>query len=190
MSRIAETFDAHPWLALVAARVLVGPDMILDPTCIAMASSPLPKIQGLPGPSILGFFACGAAVRRNAFLEMGGFEERFNLGGEGRLLAIDLAAAGWLLAYLEEAIAHHHLDVSGPRPGRRRRQLRNALWSVWLRHSLPAVIGRTAQALTASMTDPDVRSALFDAVKGLPWIVRNRRVIPRKVESDLRRLGH
>ncbi len=190
LSRLADAFDAHPRLALVAARVLVGPEMTLDPTCQAMASSPLPSRDDLPGPSILGFLACGAAVRRAAFLDVGGFEGRYALGGEEELLAIDLAAAGWGLAYCEDLIAYHHPDVSGPRPGRRRVQARNALWSVWLRRPLPAVIRRTTRAIARGIREPEARLGLLDALMGLPWIVRNRRVIPREVEGSLRRLGH
>jgi GT2 family glycosyltransferase len=189
LSKIADKFDAHSRLALVAARVLVGPDETVDPLCLAMASSPLPTRNGVPGPTVLGFLACGAAVRRQAFLDAGGFEGRYGVGGEEELLAIDLTAAGWSLVYCADAIAYHHPDVSAPRPGRRRRQIRNGLWSVWLRRSLPTVIGRTARAVSAGNRDPEARLGILDALSGLPWIVRNRRVISRDLECALRRLG-
>src|SRR3954454_9650516 len=63
-----DLFDAHPRLGLAAGRVLVGPDGRSDPTCDAMAKSPLPRRADLPGPSVLGFLACGTIVRRSSFL--------------------------------------------------------------------------------------------------------------------------
>jgi GT2 family glycosyltransferase len=145
LSKIADTFDVHPRLALVAACVLVGQEKIVDPVCMAMASSPLPAGTGLHGPAVLGFVSCGAAIRRAAFLDVGGFEARYGVGGEEELLAIDLAAAGWSLVYCRDVIAYHHPDASGPRPGRRRLEARNALWSLWLRRPLTSVIRQTAR---------------------------------------------
>src|SRR3712207_8738424 len=48
----------------------------LDPTCVAMARSPLDVGTSLPGPAVLGFVACGAVVRRDAYLECDRSEER------------------------------------------------------------------------------------------------------------------
>ncbi len=69
LERAAELLDRHPRLALVAARVLVGPNERLDPVCAAMASSPLAPTPDLPGRPVLGFVACGAVVRRSASLQ-------------------------------------------------------------------------------------------------------------------------
>src|SRR5919108_2255895 len=68
LGRAVDLLDRHPRLAVLAARVLVGPDQRLDPACDRMAHSPLPSAADLPGPSVLGFVACGAVVRRVAFL--------------------------------------------------------------------------------------------------------------------------
>ena len=190
LAKIIDAFDAHPRLAVVAACVLVGREQVVDPVCMAMASSPLTTCEGLPGPAVLGFLACGAAVRVAAFLAVGGFESRYGVGGEEELLAIDLTAAGWDLVYRDDVIAHHHPEASGPRPGRRRLQARNALWTVWLRRPLPSVVTRTSRTLAKSLMHAEARLALLDALMGLPWIVRDRRVIPRQLESSLRRLGH
>src|SRR5215212_8503970 len=62
LGRAADLFDASPRLALLAARVLVGPEGTLDPVCDAMAASPLGTGEGLPGPRVLGFVACGSVV--------------------------------------------------------------------------------------------------------------------------------
>lgn len=72
LGRAAAHLRAHPRLGLVAARVLVGPSGRLDPVCEAMEASPLGTSPGMPGPAVVGFVACGAVVRREAFLEVGG----------------------------------------------------------------------------------------------------------------------
>src|SRR5215217_7035814 len=108
LSRAADLFDAHPRLGLVAARTLVGPEEREDPINADMEHVPLPPEPDLPGPLTLGFLACASVVRRVAYLEAGGFKARMMIGGEEELLAADMAAAGWGLAYVSELTAHHH----------------------------------------------------------------------------------
>ncbi|MBC5826450.1 MAG: glycosyltransferase, partial [Candidatus Eremiobacteraeota bacterium] len=128
------TLDANPRLALVTGRVLVGQEERLDPTCAEMAASPLQANACLPGPPVLGFLAAGSVVRRSAFLAAGGFNPRYGIGGEEELLAIDLAAAGWDLAYVASLIAHHYpCNAARDADGRRRLTLRNGLWTAGLR---------------------------------------------------------
>lgn len=188
LARAADHLDRHPSLALVAARILVGPDERLDPTCAEMAASPLDDDRGLPGATVLGFVACGAVVRRSAFLDVGGFHGRLGVGGEEGLLALDLASAGWGLAYLDDVVAHHHPSQADDRDSRRSRQLRNSLWSAWLRRPLPGAVRQTARLIRPIGRDRAVPGALAGAVRGVPWIVRERRVVPDEVERGLRRL--
>ncbi len=108
LATAAEHFDRHPRLGLVAARILVGDDLRLDPTCGAMAQSPLGTVSDLPGPSVLGFLACGSVVRRRAFLRSGGFDEVVFFAGEEERVALDLVSDGWGLSYLDDVVAHHH----------------------------------------------------------------------------------
>jgi GT2 family glycosyltransferase len=190
LARTAGLFGACPRLGLVAARVLVGEDLRLDPTCATMARSPLPGAgAGAPGPGVLGFVACGAIVRRDAFLHVGGFDERYGIGGEERPLAVDLAAAGWELAYAPDVVAHHHPAATGARrPERVRRQLRNDLWSAWLRRPVASAL-RESVGLLARCAHRHPRDALAGAAAalgGTPWVVRERRVIPAGVERALR----
>ncbi|MDB5350191.1 MAG: glycosyl transferase, family 2 [Planctomycetota bacterium] len=186
----ADRLDSHSRLGLIAARVLVGAEEALDPTCEAMAASPLPRRAGLPGTTVLGFLACGAIVRRSAFLDAGGFEVRFGVGGEEELLAIELASAGWDLVYCEDLIAHHHPSISAHRPGRRRRQCRNALWAAWLRRPLPVALRMTAHAAARGCSDPVAFAAFADALTGLAWAIRRRRPVSKEIEGLLKRLGH
>ncbi|MDQ3858324.1 MAG: hypothetical protein M3327_07765 [Actinomycetota bacterium] len=87
-------FDEFQRLAVVAACVLVGERGGEDATMREMARSPLLASSPLPGPRVLGFVACGAVVRGDAFLAVGGFRERL-MGFEETLLPVDLAREGW-----------------------------------------------------------------------------------------------
>jgi GT2 family glycosyltransferase len=181
LARATGHFGAHPSLGLLAARVLVGGSERLDPTCARMRRGL--RRPGAPGPSILGFLACGAIVRRAAFLGVGGFDARFGIGGEEALLAMDLAAAGWSLAYTDDVVAHHH-PADGSRPGRDRTMVRNDLWTSWLRRPWPVAARTTLAAL-----HPRRIGGLIDAAAGARWVRRERRPLPPSVERDLRSLG-
>jgi GT2 family glycosyltransferase len=186
LTRAAELLDRHPRLAVLAARVLVGPEERLDPVCREMAHSPLGQADDLPGPSVLGFIACGAVVRRSAFLQVGGFDARLGVGGEEELLSVDLAARGWGLAYVEEVVAYHHPSPTRDPSGRRRIQVRNALWSAWLRRPLGGAARRTAHLAALAMHQPGAWSGVLLAMLGLPWVLRERRPVPHELEAALR----
>ncbi|MGI5166655.1 glycosyltransferase family 2 protein [Spirillospora sp. CA-253888] len=180
LDRAVEIMDAHPRAALLAARVLIGEDERVEPVSELMADSPLGRSADLPGPSILGFLACSVIVRRDAFLAVGGFSPVLHFGGEEELLALDLAAAGWGLAYVPELVVHHHPSPNGRDPAaRRRRETRNRLLTAWLRRPLPAL----GQIAVESLGTPHGRRGLADAVRTLPLLLGARRTVPRHVEA-------
>ncbi|MEA2364271.1 MAG: hypothetical protein QOD71_3416 [Thermoleophilaceae bacterium] len=185
LRRAAAVFAEHPRLAVLQGGILVGPNGRLDPTCAAMRRSRVPAPGGLPGPALLGFVACGVVVRRAPFLAAGGFHPRLGVGGEEELLALDLAAAGWQLAYVESVIARHHPEPGPERAGRAEAQLRNALWVAWLRRRPAAALERSARLMAAAVRDGRA-GALVDAGRGLPWILRERRAVPPGVERAAR----
>ena len=189
LQRAAAAFDANPTLGLVAARILVGRDERTDPTSLAMARSPLPADPTLPGVPVLGFLACGAVVRRSAFLDVGGFEPRLEMGGEEHLLALDLARRGYRLRYLDEVVAHHHPSTHRDTGERRRQLTRNAVWTAWLRRP-PSVAGRvTLRAIARSRHDEHAAAGLRQSLAGLGWVLREREVVDPTVEDSLRTLG-
>ncbi len=152
-----------------------------------MRRSPLRRDDGLPGPAVLGFVACGAIVRRQAYLGVGGFHPRIGIGAEEQLLALDLAVAGWQLAYADWIEAHHHPSANGPRPGRAARQLRNALWTTWLRRRALGTLRQT-WALTLTAVRDGHPAAVGHALGGLPWVLRERRPLPLALERAARTL--
>jgi GT2 family glycosyltransferase len=187
LTRAVDLLEGHPSLALIAARVLVGARRELDPTCAVMAASPLDGDGELPGPSVLGFVACGAVVRRSAFLAAGGFEPRLGIGGEEELLAIDLAACGHRLAYVDDVVAIH--DPAGAnRPGRDRATLRNSLLVAWLRRPVTDALRRSIRLLAEHRDRRQAVLAGFDALRITRWVVRERRAIPRSLARELRAL--
>ena len=180
LDRAAEHLDRHPRLGLLAGRILVGDDGHLDPVCEEMAGSPLPTSIDLPGPSVLGFVACGTVVRREAFLRAGGFDEVVHFGGEEERLAIDLASNGWGLAYVDDVVAHHHPSPTRDGHGARRALLaRNRLLTALMRRPW-WVVGRDARRAG--------RDGLAQAVPRSVGALRRRAVVPRAVEQQLRLL--
>jgi GT2 family glycosyltransferase len=189
LPRAADLLDANPRLALIQARVLVGADERDDPTCVEMAASPLAAGAGQPGHPLVSFVACAVVIRRAAFLAVGGFRERLAVGGEEELVGWDMAAAGWQLSYVPEVVAHHHPPPApARRPKRRETQVRNALWTSWLRRPSSVAAADTVRALRALPRDRVVARGVGRALLGVPWIVRERRVNPPHLEAMLRRL--
>jgi GT2 family glycosyltransferase len=132
---------------------------------------------------VLGFLCCSAVVRRAAFLAAGGFDPVLFFVGEERLLAWDLAAAGWELCYLDEVLAHHQPSARRSPPARRHRQeLRNTLLCTWLRRRPVPLLTVTASLLAARARDPQVTPALIAALRELPAVIRRRRALPPGVE--------
>jgi GT2 family glycosyltransferase len=180
--------DAHPQVGLVAARVLVGTDEHDDPTCLAMASSPLDG-GDLPGRTVLGFVACGAVARREALLAVGGFHRRWQIQGEEGLLAVDLARRGWMCLYIPDVVAHHHPSAARDPARRKVLEVRNALWFAWLRRSFPGAAAITLRTAARGLTDPSARRGLLEAARGLVWVLRERRVVPAELERRMRTVG-
>jgi GT2 family glycosyltransferase len=188
LRRAADLFDRHPRLAIVTACVLVGPENRKDPACTEMEQSPLPREPEMPGAPLLGFLAGASVVRRTAFLEAGGFEPRFFIGGEEELLAVDLASRGWWLCYVPELVVHHYPSQQRDAAARRWHLVRNALWFTWLRRPLASARRRTLWTAYSQPWDGAALRGFITAVAGLPWVLRRRREVPTAVERRLRLL--
>jgi GT2 family glycosyltransferase len=181
----AAAFDQSPRLALLAARMLVGPEMKLDPICEMMAEARLGHSPDLPGPSILGFLACGAVVRREPFLAAGGFDDIVFFMGEEERVALDLAALGWGLAYVDRVVAHHHPSRARNQLDREVRAARNRLLTATLRRPWPTVLTIAAHELRTGRVG---RAAMREAIPLVPSALRQRRRLPRQVEAARRLL--
>ena len=182
LDRAVALFDADPRLGLIAARIMVGPENRLDPASEEMAQSPLPGPADSVGVPVLGFVACGSLVRREAFLEAGGFDDVVFFAGEEERLALDLAAHGWRLAYVDDVVAHHHPASSRPTSVQRgRRIVRNSLLTAVMRRPWPVVVSAAWSNLVSGWTGA---SGVACAVPRLRRALRVRRRLPKHVESQ------
>jgi GT2 family glycosyltransferase len=180
LDRAVAIMRAHPRLGLLNARILVGPEERLDPVCAEMAASPLGTEPDLPGPSLLGFVACAAVVRTEAFAAVGGFDPVVRFPGEEERVALDLAAAGWGMAYVDEVTVHHHPSPRREDPGRRQAALwRSRVLTALMR--LPA--GDLAGVLAEAVQTDHGRAGLWRALPDVPAALRRRRPIPASVRT-------
>lgn len=185
LTRAADLLDAAPDAGLLAARVMLDTGEE-DPLCRVLAASPLGI--GRIGPRVLGFAACAAVVRRQAFLHAGGFRPLLGVGGEETVLALDLAELGWTLEYAPEVVAHHAPSPRRDRRERSARVVRNALLTAWLRRRTPAAWSATGRALCVACRQRSALRGLADALGALPAVRRERAAIPPDLERDMRRL--
>jgi GT2 family glycosyltransferase len=188
LTRAADLLDAYPLLGSVTGRCLVAPALTEDPITPELRESPVPGPDWLPGPALLGIMAGLTTVRVSAFHEVCGFCPRMWLGGEEELFALDLAANGWWMCWAEDVVIHH--APSRFRDARRRRQLgiRNTLWTLWLRRPVRSALRRTTMILRSAPKDAATVFAVLEALRAAPWVLRERRVVPSRVEHGLRLL--
>jgi GT2 family glycosyltransferase len=184
----ADVLDAHDGLASVTGRILIEPQGHDDPIVPELSGSPVPAPGWMPGPALLGILAGASMLRVSAFREVGGFSRRLWFGGEEELLAIDLAVRGWWMCYRDDVVVHHAASLGRDPRERRRLGIRNTLWTTWLRRPLFSALRRTGTIIGSLPPDATSALALAEAMAGLPWVLRERRVVPRGVEQGLRLL--
>lgn len=187
LARAADLLDAHRDVAALSARVLVGDDERLDPTCETMARSPLDG-TGLPGPALISFMAGAAVMRTAAYREVGGYEPRLFLGAEEWLMGMDLAARGWRMAYVDDVVTHHHPSSARDPTARRIASARNRLWIAWMRLPMASACMMSLAIARDARRHGLLRPALHQALRGLPWALRRRCVVPPRVQEMVRRV--
>jgi N-acetylglucosaminyl-diphospho-decaprenol L-rhamnosyltransferase len=182
LQKVVEYFSKYPELTLINPKIVVGDKEKTDDISREMAKSPLDSGK-LPGHKLLSFMGGANAVRRDAFLQAGGFEPKLFMGGEEELLATDLAVNGAEMRYLPDITVHHF--PSGQNAERLRAYgVRNALWLVWRRRSFKnAWIWTKHIYQTADFWQFFKGFAGF--LKGLPWAIRTRRAVSKEIERQL-----
>jgi GT2 family glycosyltransferase len=184
LHRGCELLRGYPKLGVISARIVIGAERRVDPACEAMARSPLPA-QDLPGPALLGFMAGASIFRVDAYRAAGGYALPLFIGGEEELLALDLAVRGWQMTYSAELLLHHWPSAQRDSPLRERLLRRNALWTAWMR--LPfAEACRASLRFIGQVQRCGSAAEVFAALRGVPWALRNRQVVPPPVFAQWR----
>ena len=187
LATAVDWFERHPNLGAVTAHVVVEPGGRDDPTTLAMYDSPVQADATVPGIPVLGFLGCATVVRRSAFLDVGGFEERLHFAGEEELLATGLAEHGWQVRFVPELRVHHRASTSRNPTWRQRRDVRNSLWNLWLRRPVPVAAAQSWKRLREARPWPALGGVVEAVVRG-GWVLTNRRRVSADVERELRRL--
>jgi N-acetylglucosaminyl-diphospho-decaprenol L-rhamnosyltransferase len=177
--------ERYPELALVNARILVGPDDRLDPVCAEMADSPLPERNGIPGRVLLGFMAGAVVVRAAAFRDVGGYDPRFFIASEEETLAVKFARAGWQMRYLDDVVAHHEPSRANA-PTLRPYLIRNTLWNCWLHRRFRSAVRKTIYTLSSAPKDRDWLRAVMMTLAGMRWVLRERRPMDAALDQQYR----
>jgi GT2 family glycosyltransferase len=182
LQRACDLLEAYPRIGVLNARVLVGLEQREHPTCRRMHESPLPAKE-LPGPALAGFLAGATVFRRSAYLEAGGYEPRLFIGAEEGLLALDLMTLGFSIVYAPTLVVCHFPVTNRNTEQRRALVARNDLWTAWLRRHRRVVARRTLAFAALARSTSRPLDTFTNAMRGLPWALRNRRVVPPHVEA-------
>jgi GT2 family glycosyltransferase len=182
-----DLLDRHDELALINARILVGPEHELDPISAEMAASPIRRDDDLPGTVLYGFMAGAAIVRREAFLAVGGYDPRYFMGGEEQTVALPLAKAGWALRYVPAVVAHHAPSMENATRFRAH-GLRNTIVNAWLHRPVRSAIRWTAFTLADLPKNRDWLRGVRMTVAAIPWIARERHPMARALDAEIRLL--
>jgi GT2 family glycosyltransferase len=174
LSRAADLLEAHPDVGLLAARVMLAGGR-LEPTC--------------ERPAIGGFVACGAVVRRDAYLSAGGFPPEWPFGGEEQPLAVALLDRGWELVYVPSVVAQHRPSARRDRAARTAIAARNDLRMAWERRALRPALAITAGSLRRALADRDHRRGVLSALRELPSALRRRARASTRAERRLAELA-
>ena len=182
-----ELLDRHPRIAVLNARIVVGPEARADPACDAMEESPLGHLANV-GPMLTGFMAGAVVMRADAYRQAGGYWHALFIGGEEALLAMDILDAGGQIVYAPTLQVHHWPSQSRDSMLRRRLTARNAIWTAWLRLPWRLAWQRTARTLKA-LPDSALRwRVLGESLSGAGLILRRRRVLHRDTCELLERV--
>lgn len=185
LSQAIDLLDLHPKLGLIMSKILIEPEGRYDPCCQSMEASCLPNTYNLPGVPILGFIACGAVIRRSAFWSAGGFNDRFGTWGEEALLSVDMVKNGWGLSYINSVVSHHYPVKARDFKPIKIQEIRNTLWTCWMRRSPLKILKVTGKYVKDAFTDREVLAGVTTALQGANWVMQKRDPVPRWLEHQL-----
>jgi GT2 family glycosyltransferase len=178
LSRAVTLLEDHPEVAVVTARIVIGDERREDPTCQAMANSPIAQTPDFQGHPVVGFIAGASVVRTSAFLAAGGFEHGSGVGGEEELLAYDLLDAGWTLLYAPDVVVHHHPSQIRDHRTRQRAESRNRIRVALTRRSWRDAVAIAWRELRDCDSNRRRITTVADCARLLPSLRWRRRLTP------------
>ncbi len=178
-------FEQYPDLGLIAGKIVVNNQRMLDPISALQSISPLTPYTRMPGPAILGFLGCGIMVRKKAFMAVQGYNRTSYFSGEEELLGIDLAAAGWGLTYCEDIVGCHYPAPRTNVAQRQRLSARNQVQVAVMRRPWRKVAYVLVKLARRSFKDWHVVAGLFMGIVQVPLILRYRTVVPWWIEQQI-----
>jgi GT2 family glycosyltransferase len=136
---------------------------------------------------VRAFIGFAHLLRRDAFLEAGGFREALGINGEEKELCVRLLDAGWRVVYLPDARVAHLADMAGRDPRRYLHQtVRNDVLGALHNEPLPVVLASVPMRLARyfrmrkgwKIHDPGgFGTVLRDLAGGLRGTLRERRPV-------------
>jgi N-acetylglucosaminyl-diphospho-decaprenol L-rhamnosyltransferase len=185
LETLAAAFERNPRLAVAGGLV-----RDVDPGGRVLRQDELGTFDwylraGRTGPAPDGGFPAfffpegGCLLRRDAFLEVGGYFEPFFFLGVEVELTTRLVGAGWEVRYFPQAVFDHLKDQASraPSPARRRLMIRNQLWYFWLRFPLPLAARRAAGYLLFDLVQALYLRAPGAWIGGIADAWRDRRLV-------------
>jgi N-acetylglucosaminyl-diphospho-decaprenol L-rhamnosyltransferase len=189
LARAVDILDEYPKVGAIATKCFANKEQRPDPINRYFETSPLTSHVPMPGNSLVGFLEGAVIMRKKAFDSVGGYNEYLNFSQEGALLAIDLVTKGWGITYASDVIAYHYPSTLKDMHMRYRMGARNAILRAWLRRPITSALKETYMQLKLGMKDNDFAWGCLDAIKGLPYVLKNRKVVPAHVEEMLHLLA-
>lgn len=182
LERGARVLDENHTIGLIGASVRRVSDHRVDPLSSVLANSPLGGEVGLPGVPALGFIGRTCLVRRQPFLDVGGFDRVGGYGGEEQRLALDMADAGWAIRYFA--------DLTVWREGRfssrvRSLQVRDDLLTALMRRPMRVSLLRASTYLHHDFTG---WLGVLGALILSPYALSRRRTVSPRVETRAQQL--
>ncbi len=174
--------DEYPQVAALVPRVLVYGERP-DPLNRYFETSPLPAFVDMPGPSLMGFLEGNVVMRKEAFLQTGGYDPAHRIHGEGRQIAIKLVEACWGITYNPEVVAHHSPSRVRDTADRRRSAARNAILTAAREEPWENVLFEVNWYLKGSLDHPATLVGILEALAYLPRTARERRPISARMRE-------
>jgi GT2 family glycosyltransferase len=188
--RLSRVLDEHPEAAVVSFAAIYDQDGI-EPAA--------PSEVRRAGRYVASYANCGAAMRREVYLELAGFPAFFRHGYEEVDYAVQCYAAGRAVWFEPSLLVRHHMSSVNRHMGRRQRlHARNELWSVFIRCPwpyLPAVAlfrvwRQLRYAATQGLPDVLLQPAWWlSALRGLPRCIATRTPVRWQTYWDWMRLA-